>query len=78
MSFFELAKERFSIRNFSDKAIEEEKLNQIIQAGRVAPTAKNKQPQKIYVLQSYMKSKLHYIKPLRFWSLYVRKLELPF
>ena len=52
MSFFELAKERFSVRNFSDKAIEEEKLNQIIQAGRVAPTAKNKQPQKIYVLQS--------------------------
>ena len=28
MSFFELAKERFSVRNFSHKSIEEEKLNQ--------------------------------------------------
>ena len=44
MSFFELAKERFSVRNFSNKPIEEEKLNQIIQAGRVAPTAKNTNP----------------------------------
>jgi len=52
MEFLELAKERYSVRNFSDKAIEQEKLDKIILAGRVAPTAKNNQPQKVFVVKS--------------------------
>lgn len=52
MNFLELAKERFSVRKFSDTLIEKEKLDLILEAGKVAPTAANFQPQKIYVIQS--------------------------
>jgi len=52
MDFLELAKNRFSVRKFSDKPVEKEKLDLILEAGRLAPTAKNFQPQHIYVLQS--------------------------
>ncbi len=52
MTFTELAKKRYSVRSFSERAIEPEKLEEILSAGRAAPTAKNNQPQKIYVLQS--------------------------
>ena len=52
MSFLELAKSRYSVRSFRQDPIEEEKLAAILEAGRVAPTACNKQPQKIYVAQS--------------------------
>lgn len=49
MTFLELAKERYSVRSFQPRPIEEEKLNRILEAGHVAPTACNFQPQKIYV-----------------------------
>ena len=52
MTFFELAKARYSVRAFQDTPIEEEKLNLILEAGRIAPTACNNQPQKIYVAKS--------------------------
>ena len=52
MEFIELVKNRFSCKNFSDKKVEDEKLDLILQAGRVAPTAKNKQIQRIYVCKS--------------------------
>lgn len=52
MDFLELAKERYSVRKFKDQPIEKEKLLKILEAGNVAPTATNNQPQKIYVLQS--------------------------
>ena len=51
-SFFKLAQDRFSERHFSDRSLEEEKLRQILEAGRLAPTACNYQPQRIYVLRS--------------------------
>lgn len=51
MAFLELAKERYSLRQFSDRPVEKEKLEQILEAGRVAPTACNNQPQKILVLE---------------------------
>ena len=50
--FLELCKERYSVRSFTDRKIEPEKLKKILEAGRVAPTAVNFQPQVIYVLQS--------------------------
>ena len=52
MKFMELAQNRYSERNFSDKKIEEKKLYKILEAGRIAPTACNNQPQRFYVLKS--------------------------
>ena len=52
MTFMELAKARYSVRKFSDRPVEQEKLNAVFAAGNAAPTAKNLQPQRIYVLQS--------------------------
>lgn len=52
MDLMNLLKERYSVRMFSDKPVEDDKLNQILEAGRVAPTAVNFQPQRILVLKS--------------------------
>lgn len=51
MTFLELAKQRCTIRSFNGTPIEPEKLNYILEAGRVTPTACNKQPQRILVIQ---------------------------
>lgn len=48
MDFLDLAKERFSCRKFENKNIERENIIKIIQAGLLAPTAVNKQPFKIF------------------------------
>lgn len=50
--FLEIAAERYSVRKFSNKKVEKEKTDKILEAGKLAPTAVNSQPQKIYVLQS--------------------------
>lgn len=52
MDFLELARERYSERRFAPTPIEPEKLERILEAGRLAPTAKNHQPQRILVVQS--------------------------
>ena len=52
MDFLELAKTRYSCKKFSDKTVETAKLEQVLEAGRLAPTAKNNQPQHIYVLET--------------------------
>lgn len=52
MTFLDLAKERFSVRAFKEQMPEEEKIAKILEAGKVAPTACNNQPQKIYVVKS--------------------------
>ena len=52
MTFLELAKSRYSVRSFQDQPIQEEHMRQILEAGHVAPTACNNQPQKIYIAQS--------------------------
>lgn len=49
MDFLELAKQRYSVRKFSSKKVEQEKLDKILEAGRAAPTACNFQPQRIIV-----------------------------
>lgn len=51
MTFQELAKARFSVRQFSNQMVEPILLQKILEAGQLAPTAKNNQPQRIYVLQ---------------------------
>ena len=52
MSFLDLAKKRYSTRAYTDRAVEQEKLDVILEAGRIAPTARNIQPQRIIVVQS--------------------------
>ena len=52
MDFENVIRERKATRKFSDKPVEQEKLEKILEAGRVAPTAKNIQPIKIYVVKS--------------------------
>ena len=52
MSFLNLAHDRYSCRSFSDRPVEQEKIDTIIEAGRVAPTAVNFQPAKIWVFKS--------------------------
>lgn len=52
MEFTNVIKERYSCKKYSDKEIAKEVLEEILEAGRVAPTAKNLQEQKIYVVQS--------------------------
>ena len=49
MNFLELAKSRYSCRSFSNKEVETEKIKKILEAGRVAPTAVNYQPQRIVI-----------------------------
>ena len=51
MSFLELAKKRYAVRKFLTKKVEPEKLRIILEAGRVAPTGANKQPQELIVVQ---------------------------
>lgn len=51
MGFLELAKKRYSTRSYLDKKVEEEKLLKILEAARVAPTAANRQPCRLIVLQ---------------------------
>lgn len=52
MEFLELAKSRYAVRKYQDKKVEEEKLQKILEAARVAPTAANRQPQRLIVIQS--------------------------
>lgn len=52
MNFMELAKTRYSVRKFDDRPVEKETLDLILEAGNVAPTGCNYQPQRIYVVQS--------------------------
>jgi len=51
MDFLELAEHRCTTRGFNDKKIRVEDLDRILSAGRLAPTACNRQPQRIIVVQ---------------------------
>lgn len=52
MSFLDLAAERYSVRSYSSQPVEQEKIDRILKAAQLAPTAVNYQPQMIYVLKS--------------------------
>lgn len=52
MDFLELARTRFSVRDYDARPVEKDKLDRILEAGRLAPTGANRQPQRVYVLQS--------------------------
>lgn len=52
MEFINVCKEREATRKFKNKPVDEEIIRKILEVGRLAPTAKNQQPQKIYVVSS--------------------------
>lgn len=51
MNFLSIAKSRYSVRNYNGKKVEKNKLNTILDAAHVAPTAANLQPVHLIVVQ---------------------------
>lgn len=52
MEFMNIIQKRESVRSFCDKMPSEHQIQHILEAGRLAPTAFNKQPQRGYILES--------------------------
>lgn len=52
MEFTQLIAQRYSCKNFGTGKVDAAALHTILEAGRLAPTAKNAQEQRIYVIQS--------------------------
>ena len=52
MDFKDVVRDRYSCKSYDGRKVEQEKLDAILEAGRLAPTAKNLQEQHIYVVQS--------------------------
>ena len=50
MDFLALAKKRYACRKYLDRKVEPEKLAAVLEAGRVAPTGANRQPQRLAVV----------------------------
>ncbi|MDL2283565.1 nitroreductase family protein [Oxalobacter sp. OttesenSCG-928-P03] len=51
MSFNDLAAKRYSVRNFTAQEVEKEKLEYVLRAGQLAPTAGNLQPWRVLVIE---------------------------
>ncbi len=52
MDFFEVINKRYSVRAYLPDPVEDEKLQKILEAGRLAPTAHNNQPFQIFVIHT--------------------------
>lgn len=52
MDFITIAKQRCSVRKYTSQKVETEKLDRILEAAHVAPTAANLQPVRLIVVQS--------------------------
>lgn len=73
MNFLELAKNRYSVRKFKKDEIPQAVIDKIIEAGMIAPTGCNNQPQRIVVVKSkegleklYECTRCHFNAPLAF------------
>ena len=67
MEFREVVKNRYSCKKFNGEKVAPEKIEAILEAGRVAPTAKNLQEQHVYVVQSEeMLAKIDVLTPCRY------------
>ena len=67
MEFRDVIRKRHSCRKYSDREVEPEKLSAILEAGSLAPTAKNLQEQRIYVIRSEEAlAKIDLVTPCRF------------
>lgn len=52
MRFSELVQQRYSVRAYQSRPVEEEALQQVLEAARQAPTAANKQPFQLIVIHT--------------------------
>jgi nitroreductase len=55
MQYLELVKQRFSVRSYTPTPVEEDKLQEILEAGRLAPSAANRQPCSLVVVRDERK-----------------------
>lgn len=82
MDYDDLISTRYSVRKYRDKPVEQDKVNKIVEAGRIAPTAGNRQPQRIVVIaneKARAKAKqctpCHFNAPLLFLVCYDKSVE---
>ena len=69
MEFEQVIRDRFAARKYTTQSIEPEKLNAVLEAWRLAPTAKNIQPIKIYIVKSEeWLTKIDKASPCRYWA----------
>lgn len=67
MEFTQVVQNRYSCKKFDGRPVEKTQLEAILEAGRRAPTAKNLQEQRIYVIQSQtLLAKLDQVTPCRY------------
>jgi nitroreductase len=52
MEFSELIRNRYSVRAYKADPVEDEKLREVLEAARIAPTAANRQPFQIVVIRT--------------------------
>lgn len=52
MDFMKVLESRYSVRKFDAKMVEDDKIRHILEAARLAPTAVNKQPERLLVLRT--------------------------
>lgn len=71
--FLGLARDRYSVRKFKKEEVPQEVIEKIVEAGMVAPTGCNNQPQRIFVVKSkeglekiYECTRCHFEAPLIF------------
>ena len=57
MMFTELIKKRYSVRSYKPDIVEDEKLAQVLEAARLAPSAANRQPYQLIVIKTAGKEK---------------------
>ncbi len=66
MSFGKIAQSRYSIRKFKDKSVEKEKILQVLDVARIAPSAVNYQPWHFIILtDKNMISKVAQVYPAK-------------
>lgn len=68
MNFLELARNRFSVLEYSSQVVESEIIEKVIEAALAAPTACNNQPQRILVIDDQEgRRKLNAVVPSRYY-----------
>ena len=79
MNFTTLTLERYSVRSFKNEPVTEVQIEEILEVARNAPTACNRQPQRIFVLFSHVgrekikrSTECHFNAPLFFVVCYDR------
>jgi len=57
MEFKDIIQKRRSVREFTDESVSDEKLRRVLEAGRLAPSASNRQAWKFVVVKDTNKRK---------------------